>query len=242
VSAPDERALGRDLGTRQQQIERRGRQRGKRRPLLDRVSKAAWQTIASIKTAITALEANGDRDMIRRVLGNNHKVRAFYHNMLDPDSPYGDVTIDTHVVGAALFRPLPRSREQVRHNWNAAYAFYADAIRSAAKELGLKPRQLQSIIWEAKRFLFRRLTKMDVDAIEDAWKQYHRGNVALDETRKAIFRIARNYSMPARSSIALPKSSTRLLATSVSVSAGINFVRASGRSQTTACRSVRSVE
>jgi hypothetical protein len=33
-------------------------------------------------------------------MGERHKVRNFYNNIYDPNSPYGDVTIDTHAVAA----------------------------------------------------------------------------------------------------------------------------------------------
>lgn len=69
-------------------------------------SKAAWQTLSGVANAVGALESGGDRDKLSALMGDRHKVRSFYNNILDPHSPDADVTIDTHAVGAALLRPL----------------------------------------------------------------------------------------------------------------------------------------
>ena len=105
-----------------------------------------------------------------RPRANLHKVRSFFNNILDPHSKNGDVTVDTHAVGAALLRQLTGADAAVLHNfgdapnkadkpegWEAAgssvktgltglYPVYAQAYREAAKDLGIQPRQLQSAI------------------------------------------------------------------------------------------------
>jgi hypothetical protein len=40
-------------------------------------------------------------------------VRSFYNNILDPDSPNDDVTVDTHAIGAAWMMPIGGSSTQV---------------------------------------------------------------------------------------------------------------------------------
>jgi hypothetical protein len=97
-------------------------------------------------------------------------VRSFYNNIIAPDDPNEDVTIDTHAVGAAWMEPTTGGTASVMHDlktapqdeskkpegWVAAhgsaingiqgtYPLYADAYRLAARELGMKPREVQSV-------------------------------------------------------------------------------------------------
>jgi hypothetical protein len=177
-------------------------------------SKVVWQSLPSISNAIKALEANGDRDIISAAMGTAHKVRSFYNNILDPHSANGDVTIDTHAVGAALLRQLSSSSVAVSHNfgntpmkvdqpvgWEAAgasiktglsglYPVYAQAYREAANELGIQPRQLQSAVWVVKRNTFGNASKKTQDAIEAAWHDYHDNpKVTLADTQRAIAKL-----------------------------------------------------
>jgi hypothetical protein len=76
----------------------------------------AWHTTGSIANAIIALESGGDRDLISPAMGNQHKVRSFYNNILDPNSDNDDVTMDTHAVGAALLSPMGQSHTAVMHS------------------------------------------------------------------------------------------------------------------------------
>jgi hypothetical protein len=117
-------------------------------------------------------------------MGGRHKVRSFYNNILDPNSPNRDVTVDTHAIGASWLSPHTASHVSVVHDLglpinkkklpagaittknsastgiSGAYPIYADAYREAADHLSkqhgieLHPRQLQSIAWEAKRRMF----------------------------------------------------------------------------------------
>jgi hypothetical protein len=61
----------------------------------------AWGTYDSIKKAISILR-NGSHENISEQLGDEHKVRNFYNNIVDPDSATGSVTIDTHAVAAII--------------------------------------------------------------------------------------------------------------------------------------------
>jgi len=176
-------------------------------------SKVVWQSLPSITNAVKALEANGDRDKISAAMGNAHKVRSFYNNILDPHSKNDDVTIDTHAVGAALLRQLSGATAAVLHNfgnapmqadkpegWEAAgasiktglsglYPVYAQAYREAAKELGIQARQLQSAVWVVKRETFGALSKKQEEAVEAAWHAYHDGKGTLAETQREIARL-----------------------------------------------------
>ncbi len=147
-------------------------------------SGTGWGSLKEISKAIAALDAKGDHRAITELMGERHKVRSFYNNILDPNGPDGDVTIDTHAVAAALLRPLSGNSLEVAQNFKNSldkkfqnkiratgrepvgasgskitgaqglYGLYADAYRRAAAERGVLPREMQSITWEAVRGLF----------------------------------------------------------------------------------------
>ena len=171
-------------------------------------SKAAWGSLNEIGKAVASIDASGDVNTISRLMGERHKVRNFYNNIYDPNSPFGDVTIDTHAVAAGLLRPLSGNSLEVDHNFknmsikgrgttkgssktgvSGNYGLYAEAYRRAAAERGILPRQMQSITWEAVRGLFTDKFKQsaknvaDVDAI---WQRYKAGEIDLDETRRLV--------------------------------------------------------
>jgi hypothetical protein len=178
-------------------------------------AKAAWQTVPNIANAIKAIEADGDLQKISEALPKGaHKVRSFFNNILDPNSGNEDVTIDTHAVGAALLRPLGGSHPGPLQNfgltpdkadqpegWESSsgsvvtgshglYPLYADAIRETAHELGIQPRELQSITWETKRSLFEDLTKAQKLAIDQVWRDYHiNPDTTLADVQKKIVEI-----------------------------------------------------
>jgi hypothetical protein len=185
-------------------------------------AKAAWGSLIEIEKSIAAIEAAGDKSLITPLMGTKHKVRSFYNNLLDPNSPAGDVTIDTHAVAAALLRPVSGSSAEVHHNfgstpmkvkqpknWRGAknsavdgvqgtYGIYAEAYRRAASELGILPRELQSITWEAVRGLFpdgfkNAKNMADIDAL---WRQYRRGSVGIEEVRNAVEQRAGGFTAP----------------------------------------------
>lgn len=170
-------------------------------------SRVAWGSLNEIGKAIGAIEANGVVRTISRLMGERHKVRNFYNNIYDPNSPYGDVTIDTHAVAAGLLRPLSGNSLEVDHNFknmsvagrgttkgsavsgvSGNYGLYAEAYRRAAAERAILPRQMQSITWEAVRGLFPDTFKTaknnaDVDAI---WTRYRNGEIEIDEARSLV--------------------------------------------------------
>jgi len=171
-------------------------------------SKAAWGSLNEIGKAVASIDAMGDVNTISLLMGERHKVRNFYNNIYDPNSPFGDVTIDTHAVAAGLLRPLSGNSLEVDHNFknmsvkgrgttkgssktgvSGNYGLYAEAYRRAAAERGILPRQMQSITWEAVRGLFTDKFKQsaknvaDVDAI---WQRYKNGEIDLDETRRLV--------------------------------------------------------
>ena len=165
----------------------------------------AWNGFRDIAKAISIIQ-DGSRENISEQLGDMHKVRSFYNNILNPMSDRGDVTIDTHAVAAGMMKPLSGKALEVGHNFNTAgksaitgakgtYGLYADAYRQAAAEVGVLPREMQSITWEAIRGLFSPQFKgqqSNVDAIENIWKRYDEGTISIEQAREEIFDVAGN--------------------------------------------------
>ena len=119
------------------------------------------------------------------------------------------VTIDTHAVAAALLKPLSGKSKQVSYNFGGAssvstgmtgtYPVYADAYRELANELGILPREVQSITWEAGRGLFKaafKSNKSNEQKIDNVWKQYDSGSISLKEAQSKIDKLAGGISTP----------------------------------------------
>jgi hypothetical protein len=161
-------------------------------------AKVAWGSYSEIGKAV-AIKNDGSQENITRSLGEMHKIRNFYNNIIDPMSKDGDVTMDTHAIAAALLLPLSGNSTQVGQNFgtgtsNSAplgikglYYAYADAYALAAKEAGLLPRQVQSITWEAVRGLYTDIfkgNKEQVAKINNIWKNYQDGKITINEARE----------------------------------------------------------
>jgi len=180
-------------------------------------SKVAWGSLNEIGKAVGAIEAGGDVRVISELMGERHKVRNFYNNIYDPNSPYGDVTIDTHAVAAGLLRPLSGNSLEVDHNFknmsvagrgttkgsavsgvSGNYGLYAEAYRRAAQERGILPRQMQSITWEAVRGLFPDTFKTERNAkvIDGIWNRYRNGEIEIDEARRMVSEAAGGINPP----------------------------------------------
>tara|TARA_Y100001963_G_scaffold152435_1_gene237255 strand:+ start:270 stop:9086 length:8817 start_codon:yes stop_codon:yes gene_type:complete len=185
--------------------------------------KAGWGSLVEIGKAIEALE-DASFENLTKTMGSKNKVRNFYNNILSPHNEYGDVTIDTHAVAAALLRPLAGGSTEVHHNfgsspekkkqpegWVAAknnnntgahgtYGIYAEAYRRAAEARGVEAREMQSITWEAVRGLFTAKFKAqdnnvaDIDAI---WVLYDNGELTLNEARQQVLERANGIEEPA---------------------------------------------
>ena len=93
------------------------------------------EVIAAIRT----LEDGSYRN-ISEQMGAAHKIRNFYNNLLLPNHPLGDVTIDTHQVAASHLMPYSGENPEVKRNFasqtttgiGGTYAVYADALRELA--------------------------------------------------------------------------------------------------------------
>jgi predicted GNAT family acetyltransferase len=166
--------------------------------------RVAWGSLHEINKAVGIMK-DGSRENISRLMGKGHKIRSFYNNIIDPDSPRDDVTADTHAVAVALLRPLGSKDQAVLDNFGAAgkssktgvngtYPLIADAYRLAAKELDIPhPNQLQSIVWEPIRKVFNPEFKTPENkaAIDQIWKEHTDGKITADEAREQIYQYAR---------------------------------------------------
>ena len=172
---------------------------------------AGWGSLTEIAKAVQALDTAHDPDKLSELMGEKHKVRNFYNNILHPRSSKGDVTIDTHAVAAALMRPLSGNSVEVAHNFGSyagkgqpnaggsaisgvqgAYPLYSEAYRRAAKARGIHPREMQSITWEAVRGLFPDTFKTAKNAkdIDGVWARYRNGEISQDEARNQVVKKA----------------------------------------------------
>lgn len=123
--------------------------------------KVAWQGFATIAKAVRALESRGDMNIVDKALGNKHKVRSFYNNMLQPNE--GSVTGDTWHIRAGNVKPgEPSDSPMVKAGLGGApsskkvgmqgtYPVYATATRNVAKERGMGPSSAQSVVWDMFR-------------------------------------------------------------------------------------------
>src|SRR6202030_4284965 len=69
------------------------------------------------------------------------------------------------------------------------YAVHAEAYRQAAEELGLQPRQLQSIVWEQVRKNFPSEFKAQEAhkvAIDNIWGKYKNGDITQKEAQTQV--------------------------------------------------------
>jgi hypothetical protein len=174
--------------------------------------KAGWGSFREIGKAIAVLR-DPSVEGISSYIGNEHKVRNFYNNILSPNSPYGEVTIDTHAVAASWLLPLGGSDTPVIQNFGGAgapknavtgsagvYGVLAEAHRRVANNprIARLPRQVQSITWEAIRSIFLPSFKNNVNkaAVEAIWAQYERGAISKDAARSQILEIAGGLRAP----------------------------------------------
>ena len=148
-----------------------------------------WQSLDNIEKALKILR-NPETANISEQLGGAHKIRSFYNNIIEPNSPAGDVTVDTHQIAASHLLPIGISDPVVEHGMSGPpyanqtgatglYGVYADATRRVADQLNTEnpglnilPRQVQSITWEGARGLFpsaMKRSKPQVQAIRDLW-------------------------------------------------------------------------
>jgi hypothetical protein len=167
-----------------------------------------WGGFDSIEKAVSILNDGSFRNIDEK-LGDEHKVRNFYNNIINPGSADGHVTIDTHAVAAALVKALSGSSMEVSHNFGSTakgapgaggnvetgasgtYGLFADAYRDAAAKRELLPREMQSITWEAVRALFPASIKDQLAPKVDAiWNRFKKGELTREQARDEVRELA----------------------------------------------------
>jgi hypothetical protein len=168
-----------------------------------------WGTYQFIENAIAILQ-DGSAANIDALVGNEHKVRSFFNNISNPSDP-DSVTIDTHAVAAALLQPLSGESAQVKltmggiseatQGLSGSNAVYAEAYFRLAQELGVLPREVQSVTWEAVRGLFTASTKKRgssvPNVVKNLWSRYHKGELSLEEVHRGLVEAAAGINPPA---------------------------------------------
>ena len=130
----------------------------------ERIGACAWDGMSNIAKCADIYE-DGRVSTISDRLGDEHKVRNFYNNIISPNSKNGHVTIDTHAVAAIQLMPLGGGALDVEKNFGAGFSNVASGLSGtyalnhevyvrAAAERGLLPREMQSITWERVRSLY----------------------------------------------------------------------------------------
>jgi len=167
----------------------------------DGEASVTWGGFDTIEKAVSVLN-DGSFKNIDEQLGDEHKVRNFYNNIISPNSADGHVTIDTHAVAAALVKGLSGSSPEVADNFGKAggnaetgaggtYGLFADAYRDAAAQRGILPREMQSITWEAVRALFPAALKdklaPDINAV---WDRFKKGEITREQARDEVKKLA----------------------------------------------------
>ena len=169
-------------------------------------AKTSYMANNRIETALSVI-IDGSVDNIFKKIGSDFKVRNFYNNIYNPGNQNA-ATIDTHAVGAALFSVVSSNDSVVSDNFGnpgnapsgqkGTYPIYFEAYRRAAKQLGILPRELQSITWEAIRALFDSANKKKLrPQVEAVWKKADQGKITAEQARKKIFKLAGGFSKTA---------------------------------------------
>jgi hypothetical protein len=171
----------------------------------------AWGSYPTIEKGVAILRSKPDQvfQTVSDNLGGEHKVRNFYNNIIRPNSADGHVTIDTHAVAAAFIKALSGTSTEVMHNFgttpkgepgaggNASsgasglYGAFADAYREAAAKVGVLPREMQSITWEAIRSIFQPSFKSKrAGDVEGLFNRYKAGEISREQARDQAYDMA----------------------------------------------------
>lgn len=158
-------------------------------------SRFAWGSNAEIAKAILIFRDQSLPNISKR-LGRGNKVRNFYNNIASPNSKNGEVTIDTHAIGAA-FMNIMSSKDAASmglftvgtYGDSVMYSLLKESYAEVATEEGLLPREMQSITWEAIRLMFDDSTKKAVgnrDFINSTWDDKNKQKIDYGKAVSSI--------------------------------------------------------
>ena len=176
----------------------------------------SWIGLDHVGKAVKILE-DGSITNINDVMGQGHKVRNFYNNLINPNSKAGHVTIDTHATAAAHLQPFGANELEAKHNFGGTlkgtpgppsesstgiqgtYPLYAEAYQRVARKLGILPRELQSVTWEAIKALMgdEKKTPELKARVKEIWQDVQDGKLTPAKARDSIKNAANGFSKPA---------------------------------------------
>lgn len=136
----------------------------------------AWGSASEIFKAMSIFQ-NPAIENISEKIGKGSKVRNFYNNIANPNAEEGHVTVDTHAMAAAFLNIISSEEASAmnlfRSGGSPIYALIKEAYQEVAKEKGLRPREVQSIAWEAIRLLIKESDKTEANRneINQIWQQ-----------------------------------------------------------------------
>lgn len=155
----------------------------------------SWASFGGIAKAVRAIESNGHMPSISASLGKQHKVRSFYNNIAQPNSPMGDVTIDTHAIGNALGRysiagtspetsdVLGGSPSSSRTGMRGTYPLAQQSFTNVSNRRGSLPRKIQSKVWTGRRA--DDATDAQKAAIDNNFEYLRSGEMTHDQVLRA---------------------------------------------------------
>jgi hypothetical protein len=175
-------------------------------------TRLAWQSQVPITKALSILQDDSIPN-ISRQLGQEHKVRNFYNNIVDPDNTRGDLTVDTHQIAGNLLQPVGQSSPLVEQGLSGGkgmaysgttgaggfYGLHGDAVRDFAQQAEMLPREAQSMTWEGLRGLFSPVQKRNknlVSGAENIWQNVASGGISADDARNQLLDLFGGISNP----------------------------------------------
>jgi len=159
-----------------------------------------WAGYAVMAKVLSVLR-DSSKENIGLQIGDAHKVRSFYNNLVAPYSKRGHLTIDTHAVGAGYLLGLASGDKEVKQAWGGEgatsskatglkglYPYLWEAYRRAAEKHGLLPREMQSITWEQVRALFGAEDKRGdlPKQLKAVWKRYKDGEIEIEQVWEEV--------------------------------------------------------
>jgi hypothetical protein len=175
----------------------------------------SWIGLDHMAKAVKILN-DGSIDAINSNMGFGHKIRNFYNNIINPNSNNGHVTVDSHAVAASHLQPFGAKDVEAQHSFGntapgipgapkdaatglrGTYPLYAEAYQRVAKKMGVLPRELQSVAWEAIKSLMGDSKKTpELKArTREIWQDVQDGKLTPNKARDMIKSEANGFSKP----------------------------------------------